>query len=185
MVFLGTSLAALGGCGGGSSNGSTSTSASGGDGGSGGGSTASTSSGDGGSGGGSAGDECTAKVEIALYKNDQCTDPPVVIYTLDTAQSCAGWTRETDTGEMRSNSATRFQCYQDRLCYTQYVESFTCDSGEAAMTEDKEARTNCAADPTPGIWAKILSGTEKCPAAPAGFECPMGAGTAGLKAACE
>lgn len=132
-------------------------------------------------GGAVGGSECTAIILIGLFADDACTNQ-VFSYKLDTGQSCSGWTRETGTGS-RDNSGTRFQCFKDRLCYTQYVDSYSCDAS-AAHAEDKEVRTECLKDPTPGIWAKALGGTENCPDAPMGFACPTGGATPGLAAAC-
>src|SRR5207248_3008798 len=113
---------------------------------------------------------CSAKVRIGLYKDDTCTaGAEVLVVELDVSQPCSGWSRQTGTGT-REDSATRFQCYRDRVCYTQYVGNGTCSAGQ--RVEDKEARTDCQKDPTPGIWTRILSGTEVCPEAPAGFACP-------------
>jgi hypothetical protein len=125
-----------------------------------------------GSGGGSSSTDtaaaCSSEVRLGLYGNDTCDGEPVLVVTLPLSEPCVGWDRV-----VRQNSATRFQCYRDRLCYTQYVSSFTCDASEAMRVEDKESRTTCTDDPTPGIWTKILSGTEECPEAPPGFECPL------------
>jgi hypothetical protein len=137
----------------------------------------------GGVGGALGGDACTAKIQIGLYDDDKCENQ-VFSYKLDIAQPCSGWTREVSAGT-KDNSATRFQCFKDRICYTQYVDTYTCDSQDAAHSEDKEARTTCIKDPTPGIWAKLLGGTESCPDAPAGFQCPAGGATSGIAAACD
>lgn len=140
-----------------------------------------------GSGGGSssspnAAAACSSEIQLGLYGNEACDGEPVLVVTLPLEQPCVGWDRV-----VRQNSATRFQCYRDRLCYTQYVSSGTCDAGEATRVEDKESRTTCTDDPTPNIWTKILSGTESCPEAPAGFECPIsGAGMGNTEvAACS
>ncbi|MDI1430850.1 hypothetical protein [Polyangium sorediatum] len=137
----------------------------------------------GGVGGGLGGDACTAKILVGLFDDDQCENL-VFSYKVDIAEPCSGWTREV-AGGTKDNSATRFQCFKDRLCYTQYVNTYTCDAQGAAMVEDKEARTTCLDDPTPGIWVKLLGGTESCPDAPSGFQCPVGGGTPGIAAACE
>jgi hypothetical protein len=114
--------------------------------------------------------QCQTKVHIGLYSDDTCTaGKEVLTVVLDLTLECGQWSRSTGTGT-RYDSATRFQCYRDRLCYTQYPGAQCCDAG--VESEDKESRTTCLKDPTPGIWTKILSGTESCPDAPDGFECP-------------
>lgn len=126
--------------------------------------------------------QATGSIELALYGDDKCSGTPLLTYKLDIAQSCSGWTRPTGT-TTKDNSASRFACYRDRLCYTQYVDVIDCSGG--AKTEAKEARTDCIKDPTPNIWIKILSGTESCPVAPEGFACPSGEGSKELAAACK
>lgn len=111
---------------------------------------------------------CSSEVRIGLFGNDACDGDPVLVVTLPLDQPCVGWDRV-----VRQNSATRFRCWRDRLCYTQYVSSFTCDASEAQRIEDKESRTTCTKDPTPNIWTRILSGTDECPEAPADFACPI------------
>ena len=116
---------------------------------------------------------CSAEIRLGLFGNENCDGEPVLVVTLPLEQPCVGWDRG-----VRLNSATRFQCWRDRLCYTQYVSSGTCDATEAMRVEDKESWTTCTKDPTPSIWTRILSGTEDCPEAPAGFACPLsGEGT--------
>jgi hypothetical protein len=129
-----------------------------------------------------AGAACSAEIRLGLFASDTCDAEPVLIVTLALDQPCVGWDRG-----VRQNSATRFQCYRDRLCYTQYVASPTCDATEATRVEDKESWTTCTKDPTPNIWTRILSGTEGCPEAPEGFACPLsGSGTGNTEvAACS
>lgn len=136
---------------------------------------------DGDVGGAVGGSECMATVLIGLFDDDKCTNQ-VFSYKLDIGRPCSGWSRETGSGS-RDNSGTRFQCFKDRLCYTQYVESYSC-ADSAARVEDKEVRTECTKDPTPDIWAKVLGGIENCPDVPMGFECPASGSTPGLAAAC-
>jgi hypothetical protein len=130
---------------------------------------------------------CSAVVVIGLYPDDQCASgTEVLTVTLHTAEPCAGWSRSTGTGA-QYNSASHFQCFQDRLCYTQYVESCACDAENAAHVEAKESHTTCLKDPTPGIWTRIISGTEACPEPPSGYECPRsdsGQGNTQVLAAC-
>lgn len=128
------------------------------------------------------GTACSAEIRLGLFGNESCDGEPVLVVTLPLEQPCVGWDRG-----VRLNSATRFQCWRDRLCYTQYVSSGTCDASEAMRIEDKESRTTCTDDPTPNIWTRILSGTEGCPEAPEGFECPIsGAGGGNIEvAACS
>ena len=50
------------------------------------------------------------------------------------------------------------------------MTSLSCGNGAT----DKEVRTDaCTKDDAGEIWLKLLSGTESCPAAPAGFACPL------------
>jgi len=122
----------------------------------------------------SAGAACSAEIRLGLFASDTCDGEPVLVVTLPLEQPCVGWDRV-----VRQNSATRFQRWRDRLCYTQYVASATCDATEAMRVEDKESLTTCTKDPTPNIWTRILSGTEECPEAPAGFACPLSGQGAG------
>ncbi len=132
---------------------------------------------------------CDAQVVIGFYTDPECTQEVAAsspTRTYDTTRSCFDWVGNSAAGE---NSATNFQCYRDRLCYTQHPATLTCDGNRFT---DKEARTDVClldtANPNGGeIYAKIVSGTEGCPAAPAGFECPAsasGEGTPGI-AACS
>jgi hypothetical protein len=177
LIALGASLAlATAACGNDPSSGTTTNGTTGG---------ATGGAGTGGAGTGGGGDACNAQIVVALYNDDACTDPPIFTYTLDIAKPCSGWSRQQGS-QVKTDSASRFACYRDRVCYTQYVGTETCDPAAAALVSDKESRTTCVKDPTPNIWARILSGTEGCPEAAAGFECPMSdTGTTGLAAACS
>lgn len=130
---------------------------------------------------------CNAQVVIEFYTDSDCTTKVSAAEptrTYDTTQSCFSWTGNSAAGE---NSATNFQCFRDRLCYTQHPASLACD---ISRPTNKEAKTDeCVLDtsnPNGGaIYAKIVSGTENCPEAPAGFECPVsasGEGTTGIAA---
>lgn len=124
---------------------------------------------------------CTAVVTLGLYGNDQCTPgTEAMLIRMNVAQDCYGWSRDSNRGVV-DNSATRFQCYRDRLCYTQTPGSLTC----GGRPEDKQSRTDrCTLEPQGNLWTRVLDGTQGCPVAPAGFECPLsgggGAGTAGV-----
>lgn len=132
--------------------------------------------------------ECTAQVEIGFFSDPECTQlvtgaSPTRVY--DTTQSCFSWEGNSAAGE---NSATRFQCFRDRVCYTQHPATLSCDN---PTPTNKEARTDeCVLDTqTPdgsrAIYAKIIGGTEGCPEAPADFECPLSEpqqGTTGIEA---
>lgn len=127
---------------------------------------------------------CSAVVVVGLYGDDQCAaGTEVLTVTFPIAEACVGWSRISGSDTVY-NSASRFQCFRDRLCYTQYVHSCACSADAAQRVEDKDSRTTCAKDPTPGIWTRILSGTENCPDVPAGFACPTGEGNPEIKAAC-
>src|SRR5687767_5439546 len=67
-----------------------------------------------GSGGGSA-SGCGAKVTIAFFSDAACT-AQVGQRMYDTGLECFSWTAMGSNAE--DNSATRFQCYADRICYT-------------------------------------------------------------------
>lgn len=118
---------------------------------------------------------CSAVVTLGLYGDDTCTPGrEVMLIRMNLAQDCYGWQRDSSRGVV-DNSATRFQCYRDRLCYTQTPGSLTC----AGRPEDKQSRTDrCTLEPQGNLWTRVLGGTESCPAAPAGFECPA-SGSAG------
>ena len=124
---------------------------------------------------------CNAQVVLEFYTDANCTTKVTAAEptrTYDTTQSCFSWTGNSAAGE---NSATNFRCFRDRLCYTQHPASLSCD---ISRPTNKEAKTDeCVLDtsnPNGGaIYAKIISGTESCPEAPAGFECPVSAGGEG------
>jgi hypothetical protein len=119
---------------------------------------------------------CTARVVIAFYSDANCT-AQVGMRSYDTAQPCFSWTAAGSNAQ--ENSASHFQCYRDRLCYTQFPNSLTCGDGGIGST-DKEAKVGaCIKEPAGSLYSKVLSGTEACPEAPAGFECPLSAAGAG------
>lgn len=128
-----------------------------------------------------AGASCGAGVVIAFYTDSRC-EPGTEVgrRRYDTGQPCFSWTAAGSHAQQ--NSATRFQCYRDRLCYTQHPGTLACGGG--GLATDKESRTDqCLKEPAGILYSKILSGTESCPEAPAGFECPRsapGAGTTGV-----
>lgn len=109
------------------------------------------------------------KALVGFYPSDQCTPGTEVIkLSYDVSQTCFGWRRTASNGT-RDNSATHFQCYRDRVCYTQHTRELTCDTSAT----DKEFRTDaCIKDDAGDIWLKLLSGTESCPEPPPGFTCP-------------
>lgn len=125
---------------------------------------------------------CTARVLIAFYSDAACT-AQVGMRTYDTSRDCFSWTAMGSNAS--ENSATRFQCYKDRLCYTQHPNSLTCTDGGFGRT-DKQAKLNtCLKEPDGSLYSKLLSGTDSCPTAPTGFECPASAskqGTDGIVA---
>ena len=135
-----------------------------------------------------AGDLCTAQVEIGFFTDPECTQPVMAnesTRVYDTTQDCFSWEGSSAAGE---NSATRFQCFRDRICYTQHPATLACDN---PTPTNKEARTDeCVLDTqTPdgsrSIYAKIIGGTENCPIAPDGYECPVSeirGGTPGIAA---
>ena len=139
-------------------------------------------------GDGGANSACSAQVEIGFYADPECTQPVMAASSTriyDTRQECFSWEGGSAAGE---NSVTRFQCFRDRLCYTQHPATLACNNGSPT---NKEARTDeCVLDTqTPdgsrAIYAKIIGGTESCPEAPADFECPVSelqAGTPGIAA---
>jgi hypothetical protein len=109
------------------------------------------------------------KALVGFYPDDRCTPGTEVMKNVyDLAQTCFGWRREASPSP-RDNSATNFQCYRDRVCYTQHTRVLSCDT----TPTDKEFRTDaCIKDDAGDIWLKLLSGTESCPPAPGGFSCP-------------
>lgn len=119
---------------------------------------------------------CTARVLIAFYDDAACSHQ-VGMRTYDTAETCFSWVAQGSNAQ--ENSASRFQCYRDRLCYTQFPNSTTCGDGGHGST-DKQAKVGeCIKEPAGQLYAMVLSGTEACPEAPAGFECPASAAGAG------
>jgi hypothetical protein len=110
-------------------------------------------------------------VLVGFYATDQCeAGSEVYTITFDVSQTCFGWSREGGARGTIENSASDFQCYADRLCYTQYTEQLVCGAGHS---EPKEASTvECIKEPNAEVWSRIISGTEACPAVPDGFACP-------------
>ena len=116
---------------------------------------------------------------VGFYPSDQCTPGTEVMkLSYDLSQTCFGWRRQAGSGT-RDNSATHFQCYRDRVCYTQHTRELTCNT----QPTNKEFRTDaCIKDDAGEVWLKLLGGTESCPQAPADFACPRsnpGEGTPG------
>lgn len=107
---------------------------------------------------------------VGFYQDATCT-PGTEVMTLnyDLSQTCFGWRRQASTST-HDNSATNFQCYRDRVCYTQYTKVLTCDT---TATDKQFSSDTCTLDDSGGVWLKLLSGTESCPVAPAGFTCPL------------
>ena len=127
---------------------------------------------------GEAASACQAQVVIAFYSAAGC-DPSTEVgrRRYDTSQTCFTWTAAGSAAQ--ENSATRFRCYRDRLCYTQHPDSLTCGGG---MATDKESRTDrCTKEPAGRLYSRIISGTGSCPPAPAGFECPASSGGQGTR----
>jgi hypothetical protein len=109
-------------------------------------------------------------ITVGFYGNDACeAGTELLTLTYDISQTCFGWTRSTGVGTI-DNSATNFQCYRERVCYTQHPGNFTCTAGGPA---DKEFRTDACTPDTGGLWVRILSGTENCPEAPPDFACSI------------
>lgn len=110
-------------------------------------------------------------VTVGFYPTDQCeAGTEAYTITYDISQTCFGWSRDAGLRGTVDNSASDFQCYADRLCYTQYTQQLTCGVG---FSEQKQASTTeCIAEPTGSVWSRIISGTDSCPAAPDGFVCP-------------
>jgi hypothetical protein len=128
------------------------------------------------------GGACEAEIRIGLYASDACDGEPLMIQTMVVGEACNAWNH----GE-RENSASRLQCWRDRVCLTQYVDSGTCAAEDARIVVDKQVTTSCKKDETPNIYTKILGGSEDCPEAPADFACPIsapGEGTPELAVAC-
>src|SRR4029453_19264794 len=108
-----------------------------------------------------------AQVTIAFYTDAACTQQAGQ-RRYHTEMSCFSWVAQGSHAQ--ENSANRFQCYRDRLCYTQHPNSLTCEGG---FSTAKEARVGeCLKEPAGRLYSKVLSGTESCPVAPAGFDCP-------------
>lgn len=127
---------------------------------------------------GAAGDGCGAKVLIAFYSAADCNaGSQKGQRAYDTAMDCFSWS--ANGSNATENSATRFQCYSDRLCYTQHPNSLTCADGGFGAT-DKQARNGeCLKEPDGMLYSRIVGGNEGCPAAPPGFECPTSAAKMG------
>jgi hypothetical protein len=117
------------------------------------------------------------KARVGFYPTAECTPgTEVMVLNYDVSQTCFGWRRPLENGSTRDNSATHFQCYRDRVCYTQHTRLLTCDTSPT----DKQFRTDaCIKDDAGDVWLKLLGGTESCPEAPSGFECPRSSPGAG------
>jgi hypothetical protein len=113
-----------------------------------------------------------AQVVIAFYQDAACTPGTEVGQRrYDTAQPCFSWFAAGSNAQ--ENSADHFQCFRDRLCYTQHPNSTTCEAGFATA---KEARVGeCVKEPAGRLYARVMSGTEACPPPPPGFDCPLSA----------
>ena len=113
---------------------------------------------------------------VGFYPTDQCTPGTEVMkLSYDLSQTCFGWRRQAGTST-RDNSATHFQCYRDRVCYTQHTKVLTCDT---TPTNTQFSTTACTKDDAGDLWLKLLGGTESCPVAPSGFSCPLSAPSEG------
>ena len=115
-----------------------------------------------------AADGCTNTVVLGRYPDDTCTPGTEMgTVTLDLAVSCGVWSRDSPMGT-KDDSFTRYQCYEDRLCFTVHPGSASCEVGGVCQP-DKNV--------VPGITphTKILSGLAGCPAVPEGFACPSSA----------
>lgn len=126
---------------------------------------------------------CTAKVIIAFFTDASCSAANKVGQrAYDTSLDCFSWTAQGSNAQ--ENSATRFQCYNDRICYTQHPNTLTCTGGMGPT--DKQAKNaECIKEPAGTLYSKLLSGNEGCPAPPPGFECPESSasmGTDGIEA---
>ena len=122
---------------------------------------------------------CGAKVVIAFYTGSDCgAATEVGRRTYDTAQACFSWRAVGSSAQ--ENSATRFQCYRDRVCYTQHPSTLDCSG---ALATDKESRTAvCLKEPQGALYSRIVSGTESCPEPPPGFACPSSVAGGGTPA---
>lgn len=127
---------------------------------------------------GATGDGCGAKVIVAFFSEADCdADSQKGQRAYDTAMDCFSWTAMgSNAGE---NSATRFQCYDDRLCYTQHPNSMTCGDGGFGATDKQAKNGECLKEPDGMLYSRIVGGNEGCPAAPPGFECPSSAAKMG------
>jgi hypothetical protein len=135
--------------------------------------------------GGATGSVCGgAKVTIAFFSDAACSDANKTGQrAYDTSLDCFSWTAQGSNAQ--ENSATRFQCYNDRLCYTQHAGTLTCSGGSTGPT-DKQAKNGvCIKEPSGTLYSLLVGGNEACPPPPAGFECPTSAsemGTDGIEA---
>jgi hypothetical protein len=125
-----------------------------------------------------AADGCTNTVVLGRYPDDTCTPGTEMgTVTLDLAVSCGVWSRDSPMGT-KDDSFTRYQCYEDRLCFTVHPGSASCEvGGEDADIELMAGVCQPDKNVVPGITphTKILSGLAGCPAAPEGFACPNSA----------
>jgi hypothetical protein len=112
------------------------------------------------------------KIVVGFYKNAKCSGQPLAQRTMY-LQNCFSWTRAYNEGE-RDNSANNFQCYKNKVCYTQYPLTKNCSEQQPGLTRNKQLSTQCQQEIGTGkkMWSKILSGTESCPKSPSNFQCP-------------
>ena len=113
-----------------------------------------------------------AQVVLAFYQDAACTPGTEVGHRrYDTAQPCFSWFAAGSNAQ--ENSADRFQCWRDRLCYTQHPGSMTCEAGFATAKESRVGE--CLKEPAGRLYSRVMSGTGDCPPPPAGFQCPASA----------
>jgi len=108
-----------------------------------------------------------AKVTIAFYLDASCAEE-VGRRRYPTDQACFSWV--ASGSHAQENSASRFQCYRDRLCYTQHPTSLTCGGSFATPKESRVGE--CLKEPAGRLYSRIVDGTDECPPPPAGFRCP-------------
>ena len=127
---------------------------------------------------GATGDGCGAKVIIAFYTDADCNaGSQKGQRAYNTAMDCFSWS--ANGSNATENSATRFQCYSDRLCYTQHPNSLTCEDGGFGATDKQAKNGECVKEPEGMLYSQIVGGNEGCPAPPPGFECPTSAAKMG------
>ncbi|MCG8455605.1 MAG: hypothetical protein MI919_04935 [Holophagales bacterium] len=98
--------------------------------------------------------EGTPLVSVAFWDNDRCEGEPLCQIPFPVAygdRECFAW-----PGSAGENSATRFECSETSLSYTQWT-TLTCSGGQMPEGRRKTAYTDrCEQDWPPTLYGRIV-----------------------------